>query len=426
MQPTDILKSGLAYIEQNLKTDITAEELAHMAGYSAAHYQHLFTQTVGMPVAAYIGKRRLDRALHEIAGGRRAVDAALEYGFDTYAGFYKAFVRAYGGSPRKILSERVSIMFTEKELRAILANWDVPQDISIMDVYVMDGAKVSGNVWAVGEEYILKIGDREKMLKNLDIAKALAAQGLAAALPVPTKTGTEYLDAGKIMALTRGIKGAPLAKADRFGDDRRAFGRRYGESIARLHRALAAIEPEIQPQEQNLYAQVTEWALPELKKQNEKFHMSLPDGFFEDYIHTFGTLAATLPRQLIHRDPHPSNILFDGGKVSGFIDFDLSERDVRLWDPCYCATGMLSEWSGVDGIQGKWPETLAGILQGYDSVNPLTVEEKQTIFYMLCSIQMICIAYFENVDEYKELAQTNREMLRYIVEQKEQINQIFG
>jgi len=37
--------------------------------------------------------------------------------------------------------------------------------------------------------------------------------------------------------------------------------------------------------------------------------------------------------------------LFDGGEVSGFIDFDLSEINVRLWDVCYCATGILSESS---------------------------------------------------------------------------------
>jgi len=244
MQSADIIKSGLDYIDQNLKTDITAEELANMAGYSVWHYSRLFARATGMPVAAYIGKRRLDRALREISGGRRAIDAALEYGFDTYAGFYKAFVRMYGGSPKKYLSKtEASAVFTEKELRDILANWDVPRDLPIMDVYIMDGAKISGNVWSVGEDYILKTGDRVK--------------------------------------------------------------------------------------------------------------------------------------QLIHRDPNPSNILFDGGEVSGFIDFDLSERNVRLWDPCYYATGILSEFRGVDGIYEKWPEIkeLAGINR--ETLRHIAVEEAE-------------------------------------------------
>lgn len=427
MQTSDIIKSGITYIEQNLKTDITAEELANMAGYSVWHYHRLFVQSTGMSVSAYIGKLRLNRALSEIAGGRRAIDVALEYGFDTYAGFYKAFVRMYGNSPKNYLSKsEVSVMFTEKELREILANWDIKQDLPILDVYTMDGTKVSGNVWSIGEDYILKTGSRERILTNLKVAKALAAQGFVASTPVPSKSGEEYLDRGQIVVLTRGIKGNPLSKSDRFGKRRREFGNKYGESIARLHRALTVIESEIQPNEQNLYTRVTEWALLEVRKQNIQFNMGLPDTFFEDYINNFSILFDKLPKQLIHRDPNPSNILFDSGEVTGFIDFDLSERNVRLWDPCYCATGILSEWHGIDGIYEKWPDVLEDIIHGYDNVNPLTFEEKQAVFYVICSIQMICVAYFEGVDEYKELAKTSREMLQFIWENEMHIRKILA
>ena len=228
MQTSDIIKSGMAYIEDNLKADITAAELADMAGYSLRHYRCLFAGEAGMPVAAYIGKRRLDRALAEIAGGRRAVDAALEYGFDTYAGFYKAFRRMYGGSPKNYLSKmEATKMFTEKELRDILTNWDIPNDLPILDVYIMDGTRAAGNVWAVGEDYILKTfvseNDREMYFKNLKLAKALAARGFAASTPVPLKSGEEYLEGEKIFVLTRGVSGCPLSKSERFGENRREF-----------------------------------------------------------------------------------------------------------------------------------------------------------------------------------------------------------
>ena len=207
MQPSDIIKLSIIYIEENLKTDISAEELANMAGYSQWHYNRLFVQVTGMSVSAYIGKRRLNRALSEIAGGRRAIDVALEYGFDTYAGFYKAFVRMYGGSPKNYLyKSEVSVMFTEKELREILSNWDMQQDLPILEVYTMDGTKASGNVWPIGEDYILKTGSRERILTNLKVAKALAAQGFLAPTPIPTKVGDEYLDRGQIIVLTRGIR----------------------------------------------------------------------------------------------------------------------------------------------------------------------------------------------------------------------------
>jgi AraC-like DNA-binding protein len=272
MQSNNALLPSLAYIEQNLKTTIAVKELAGMAGYSVGHYSRLFTIKTGMPVASYIGKRRLDRALAEIIGGRRAIDAALEYGFDTYAGFYKAFVRMYGNSPKSYLKKKGrSVMYTEKELRDILTNWDIPQDLPILDIYIVDGTVMSGSVWSVGEEYILKTGQRDAMLRNMSIMKALAAQGFTASAPILTNTGAEYLGGETIIVLTRGIKGTPLAKADRFGSGRHGFAVKYGQSIARLHNALAAIEPEIQPQSKDMYAAVTGWAIPEIRKQNDHF-----------------------------------------------------------------------------------------------------------------------------------------------------------
>ena len=435
MQANNALGSSLSYIEQNLKTTIAANELADMVGYSVWHYYRLFAQVTGLPVAAYICKRRLDCALVEISEGRKAVDVVLEYGFDTYAGFYKAFVKMYGCSPKKYLSiygkyqEKKSggfYMLTEHELREVLANWDVPQNLPLTDIWIMDGAAISGNVWSFGDGYVLKAGERIPLLKNIKIQKALAAQGFMAATPVATKAGDEYLDGEQIFTLTHKIPGSPLKKEDRFGESRKNFGFKYGISIAKLHQTLAGLETEIMPNETNLYEQVIEWAMPNVKKQNEQWGLGLSDEFFHDYTETFGLIFSKLPKQIIHRDVHPSNILFDNGEVNGFINFDLSERNVRLWDPCYCSTGLLCEWRGVDNIQEKWPDVLAGVLLGYDSVNHLSPEEKQAVFYVICSIQMICVAYFESVDKFKELAKTNREMLQFIAWKKEYISGIFN
>lgn len=104
MQIPEIIKSSLDYIEKKLKTDITAEELARMANFSTFHYYRLFSSVMESSVSSYILKRRLDHALSEIADGRNAIDVILEYGFDTYAGFYKAFTKMYGCSTKKYLS----------------------------------------------------------------------------------------------------------------------------------------------------------------------------------------------------------------------------------------------------------------------------------------------------------------------------------
>jgi AraC-like DNA-binding protein len=53
-----------------------------------------------------------------------------------------------------------------------------------------------------------------------------------------------------------------------------------------------------------------------------------------------------------------------------------------------------------------------------DNESKLTKEEKQAIFHVICSIQMICVAYFESHEEFKQLAKTNRNMLMYIVNRR--------
>ena len=123
--------------------------------------------------------------------------------------------------------------------------------------------------------------------------------------------------------------------------------------------------------------------------------------------------------EMIHRDANPSNIMFEGGNVTGFIDFALSERNVRLFDPCYCATGILSEAGDIEDGFDKWPEILKGILKGYDEIVHLENEEIQAIPYVIYSIQMIFIAWLIDNEAYKNCALQNRKMLVWMWENKE-------
>lgn len=434
MQYPKVIADALDYIEQNLKAEITAEELAERANYSTYHYLRLFSSAMGSSVAGYILKRRLDHALAEIADGRKAIEVVIEYGFDTYAGFYKAFVKMYGCSPKKYLKiyqkhkaikpEVVNMhIYSKNELRKVLLNWDIPEQLPIGDCYVVNGEKTDDTKWTVGGDYILKTGERVKRIKHLNVAKALGKQGFSAATPIKTKDGEEFLDGDDIFILSYAVKGAPLGAEELYGECRSRCAEEAGIGIAKLHRALKAVQKDFSPDNVNLYSSAAQWALPKVKQQNLQWNMGIADDFFEDYTESFGKLCDRLPKQLIHRNPCPSNVLFEDGKVSGFEDFDLSECNVRLWDPCYFATGILSE--GTERMYDIWMEILKSVLHGYNRENPLSADEKQAVFYVICSIQMICVAYFAGMEEYQALAKTNRRMLRFIIDNKEQINGIF-
>lgn len=212
----DFIKASLDYINQNLKTDITAEELAANVNYSVGHFCRIFAQTMGLTVAHYILKIRIDHALAEISSGRKAVDVAPEYGFDTYPGFYKAFVKMYGCSPKqylKIYKEKENISMPEEyDIQKILTNWDIPQNLEITDASTRNWktGELQWRIWKIGDDYYLKTNDRSVMIKNLRIAKALKKEGLTSEfLPVPTKSGNDYLDGAQIFLLTKKT-GEPL------------------------------------------------------------------------------------------------------------------------------------------------------------------------------------------------------------------------
>ena len=138
---------------------------------------------------------------------------------------------------------------------------------------------------------------------------------------------------------------------------------------------------------------------------NARKALGLTDAFCKEYLDTLSRLHPKLPRQIIHRDPNPGNIICTEDQW-GFIDFDLAERNTRIYDPCYVATAVLSECFGKDN--GLWLEIYRNILRGYDSVACLTEEERQAIPYVRLANQFVCVAWFAGEDKYAELLDTNK------------------
>ena len=99
MDYTALIQKTIDYIEDNILEEITAEELAKIAGFSMDHYYKLFRNHVGVPIMEYVTKRRLQYALYELSKGKKIIDIAVAYGFETHAGFTKAFIKTFGCPP---------------------------------------------------------------------------------------------------------------------------------------------------------------------------------------------------------------------------------------------------------------------------------------------------------------------------------------
>ncbi|ERI93763.1 transcriptional regulator, effector binding domain protein [Clostridiales bacterium oral taxon 876 str. F0540] len=101
-----IIQNSIDYIEENLKEDLTVSRIANFTGFSTYHYYRLFNAYVGIPVMQYVRRRRLLHGISDIANnGKRIIDVALDYGFETHSGFTKAFNKEYGCSPSQYISK---------------------------------------------------------------------------------------------------------------------------------------------------------------------------------------------------------------------------------------------------------------------------------------------------------------------------------
>lgn len=393
MNYLDILQDSIDYIEDNLKSEISAEELSKKAGFSIFHYYHLFQKGIGIPVNKYILKRKLHSAIYEISLGEKSIDVALSYGFDTYAGFFKAFKREYRCSPKEYmkkykinkpyrinLKQEEHVMITEKQIKKILLNWDLRENADIKNLYGFNGSKLE-NVWGVDDKFILKASINLAGLKqHILISKDLHEAGFDGPIPIETTNNKEYVEYQNIyFMLSRKIEGSSLTSKEVYEDLNKA--RYLGEIIGQLHLIL------------------------------------------ERYDKEFGKLYPYLNKHIIHRDPNPSNIIMRDDKLVSFIDFELSERNLRIFDPCYAATSILSETFSEKTSKELevWFIIFKEIIEGYDSVCNLSKEEKQAIPYVIYSIQIVCIAYFSKYNKYINLADINIEMLKFLYENEDKL-----
>ena len=397
---------------------------ADLAGFSLFHYYRLFQQATGMAVMQYIQRRRLLHGVYAMKQGIGKTDAALAYGFDTYAGFYKAFCREFGATPSGFLKSsrakrpyRIDItreqhmMITHKKAARILTHWNLG-DAAITDIYYEGTGSKNDSAVYVGEEFVLKYTvNFGKLEKHIEVSKALSSIGLLSAVPVPTADGAEHIRDGEIyFYLTRRLPGKQM-DAHRFcqGD-----GRLVGEIIGQLHLALNKIEDCVT--EADLLSTVRDWALP-----GARAPLNLSDGFCKEYLETFASLYPDLPRQIIHRDPNPGNIICAEDQW-GFIDFELAERNARIYDPCYAATAVLSETFGQDNH--PWLEIYRDIIWGYDSVAHLTEAERRAIPYIILANQFVCVAWFAQQDKYVEVFEVNKKMTAWLIEHFEELKNI--
>ncbi len=261
-----------------------------------------------------------------------------------------------------------------EELSGIIAAFDVGPLVSAKGI----AEGVSNSNWLVetggpnGARFILTMYEKRLEIEDLPfflgLLDHLAAQGCPVPRTIHDTEGRAYrFHEGKALALIEFLPGVSVS------DPTPAQARAVGAALAQIHLAaagfsgtranglglagwqelaascgadgLASIDPALAPLvERELALLARDW----------------PDA---------------LPRSVIHADLFPDNVLMLGDEVSGLIDFYFACTDITAYDVAvtHAAWCFASDGRGFDAALS------AALLAGYDSVRPLSAEERAAL-----------------------------------------------
>ncbi|MBE6611371.1 MAG: AraC family transcriptional regulator [Ruminococcaceae bacterium] len=98
-QTNTIVCAAIAYIEKNLLTLRSVEEISRELYITKSHLHHLFIKHLQISPKRYITAKRLALAQREICSGGKPTEVCLECGFADYSAFYRAYVAHFGKKP---------------------------------------------------------------------------------------------------------------------------------------------------------------------------------------------------------------------------------------------------------------------------------------------------------------------------------------
>ena len=326
--------------------------------------------------------------------------------------------------PKLTIGKTAVLEVTDVGRIGAFLDWGLEKEL-VSDIFYEGNGERCENAFFIGDDFVLKFtSDFDEMQNHISLAKSLENVGLLTAVPVKTNSGEEYVfDSGIYFYLTRRIKGKAVTAQSFYTDatttKEESKVRFIGEILGQLSILLKDVQ--MQAKEINLSNDISEWILPKGKELFPEHALFLQKKLNE-LKGLFNRGDDELPRQIIHRDPNPSNILMTD-KQWGILDFDLAERNIRIYDPCYAATAILSESFEASNDQKlqKWCKIYKNILYGYDSVAKLTKTEWKAAPYVVLANQLVCTIWFSKKEQYQELYEINKKMTWWIIEHFDQL-----
>ncbi len=252
----------------------------------------------------------------------------------------KNFSLAQSSIRRILIEQRKRFEIMSEKIRTLLWKWGL-QGESITQIY--------STVWQIGENYVLKVYDESESLKrNITINQHLHNMGIPVGKLIYTLKEEQYVEAdGQYFFMSEKLLGSNIVSL-KYSN---VIAQTMGEIIAKLHIAFDALEDKVELWDNSLIEEMHGWVKGSFD-QSEWQNIS-KEGY-DAVVDSIEKYYEELPTGLIHRDVHFGNFLFDNKKFSGYIDFDLSQKNIRIFDLCYFVMSVLSEKEKFEITKAKW------------------------------------------------------------------------
>lgn len=215
-----------------------------------------------------------------------------------------------------------------------------------------------------GQEYVVRFL-RQQTLAELRNDHIIQKQLTAAGIPTPIMVTNEagayaYQNKNVIATMSKRLDGDhPSGKTPE-------IARSTGELLAKFHQAVTVLDHKSQG------CLNRERALSDSKWLDEASPLTpLIRQVLNNNLEIFDS---GLPEGIIHGDLHIGNALYEGETAKVILDFGDSEKNLLLIDVVRTICSSVGIKDGrID------PELMRSVLEGYQSIRPLTENEKQAI-----------------------------------------------
>ncbi|MDF2541032.1 MAG: DNA-binding protein AraC-type [Herbinix sp.] len=300
---------------------------------------------------------------------------------------------------RIVLSQKRRMEPVKAMMKEILKAWNI--DDCPRQIY--------HSTWSVKESFVLKeYIDKNALQRNIQMHKILRDAGVPVPEVCPLKDGKEFYEKNdKMYILTTKLKGNNIVNIDKVN---KSWFFELGQIIAKLHVAFRECEKTMSFWNNSLLEEMEGWVTRNLDEFKPEY-LSINE--ITESIRQLSEVYKELPKQLIHRDVHLGNLLFDEMQFSGYIDFDLSQSNIRIFDICYFLLGLLLQEDNNRVNEECWFEIVSQVIDGYDSLANLKQVERSSVTCVMKNIELLFVAYFLGIGDEKS-AKDSADLFQFV------------